>query len=384
MIKVIISGGGTGGHVFPAIAIANAIRAIRPQADILFIGARGKLEMDKVPVAGYPIEGLDIAGFQRRLTIKNLSFPFKLIRSMIRARKLISDFAPDVVIGVGGYASGPVLRTALSMHIPALIQEQNSYPGVTNRLLAGKVQKICVAYEGMDRFFPKEKIVLTGNPIRQDLEGLKDGRIEGLKDRRNEGLKVFGLSEEKITVLVIGGSLGAGTINKSVMQCLREKRPGDKVQWLWQCGKYYFESICSELKASGLIPSENVHLHAFLDRMDLAYASADIVISRAGAIAISELCVAAKPVILIPSPNVAEDHQTKNAMALSERKAALLLKDSEAIEKLSGMLETLIQDNRMQDELKKNIAAMAAPNAAEKIAREALNLIHITEGKEAV
>ena len=376
MTKIIISGGGTGGHVFPAIAIANAIKAKRPDADILFIGARGKLEMEKVPAAGYRIEGLDIAGFQRRLSVKNLSFPFKLIRSMIRARKLVSGFSPDMVIGVGGYASGPVLRTAISMHIPALIQEQNSYPGVTNRLLSGKVQKICVAYEGMEKYFPKDKLVLTGNPIRQDLEGMKERRNEGMKERRNEGLKVFGLSEGKTTVLVLGGSLGAGTINKSVMQCLTGKKPGDKVQWLWQCGRYYFESLDAELRVSSILPHKDIHLHAFIDRMDLAYAAADIVISRAGAIAISELCAAAKPVILVPSPNVAEDHQTKNAMALSLRTAALMLKDSEAIVNLPGMLESLIQDGRMQDELKRNISAMAVTDAAEKIAAEALGLIN--------
>ena len=376
MTKIIISGGGTGGHVFPAIAIANAIKAKRPDADILFIGARGKLEMEKVPAAGYRIEGLDIAGFQRRLSVKNLSFPFKLIRSMIRARKLVSGFSPDMVIGVGGYASGPVLRTAISMHIPALIQEQNSYPGVTNRLLSGKVQKICVAYEGMEKYFPKDKLVLTGNPIRQDLEGMKERRNEGMKERRNEGVKVFGLSEGKTTVLVLGGSLGAGTINKSVMQCLTGKKPGDKVQWLWQCGRYYFESLDAELRVSSILPHKDIHLHAFIDRMDLAYAAADIVISRAGAIAISELCAASKPVILVPSPNVAEDHQTKNAMALSLRTAALMLKDSEAVVNLPGMLESLIQDGRMQDELKRNISAMAVTDAAEKIAAEALGLIN--------
>ncbi len=376
MIKIIISGGGTGGHVFPAIAIANAIRAKRADADILFIGARGKLEMEKVPAAGYRIEGLSIAGFQRRITLKNLSFPFKLLSSMIRAKKLVSEFAPDLVIGVGGYASGPVLKTAVSMNIPALIQEQNSFPGVTNRMLAGKVQKICVAYEGMEKYFPKEKLVLTGNPIRQDIEGMKG--IEGMKDKRNEGMKVFGLEEGKTTVLVIGGSLGAGTINSSVLNCVKNGKPEGNVQWLWQCGKYYYENIRAEVGSPGLAEvKSSVSLYAFIDRMDLAYSAADIVISRAGAIAISELCAVSKPVILIPSPNVAEDHQTKNAMALSQKKAAILLKDNEAVEKLSGILEFLIRDISMQDELKRNIKAMAVPGAAEKIASEALKLIHI-------
>ncbi|MCX6281396.1 MAG: undecaprenyldiphospho-muramoylpentapeptide beta-N-acetylglucosaminyltransferase [Bacteroidetes bacterium] len=368
MTKVIISGGGTGGHVFPAIAIANAIRAKLTDADILFIGARGKLEMEKVPEAGYLIEGLTIAGFQRRLTWKNLVFPFKLAGSMIRARKLVSGFRPDVVIGVGGYASGPVLRTAVAMKVPALIQEQNSYPGVTNRLLAGKVQKICVAYEGMEKYFPKEKLILTGNPIRQDLAGLNG--------KRNEALGHFGLTENKTTILVLGGSLGSGTINQSVLSCLQTRMPSGSLQWIWQCGKYYFENLNSKLSTSG-ISGENsdVHLHAFIDRMDLAYASADVVISRAGAIAISELCFAGKPAILIPSPNVAEDHQTKNAMALVNRKAAVMIKDKEAVEKLGKTLDLLITSASLQEELKRNIASLAVPGAAEKIASEALGLI---------
>ncbi|MEI8005801.1 MAG: undecaprenyldiphospho-muramoylpentapeptide beta-N-acetylglucosaminyltransferase [Bacteroidota bacterium] len=372
MAKIIISGGGTGGHVFPAIAIANAIMAMNREDDILFIGAKGKLEMEKVPAAGYRIEGLAIAGFQRRFTLKNLSFPFKLIGSMIRARRIVSDFGPDVVIGVGGYASGPVLRTATTMRIPALIQEQNSYPGVTNRMLAAKVQKICVAFSGMEKYFPKEKLVLTGNPIRQDLSGLE------LK--RNEALDYFGLDGSKITVLVIGGSLGAGTINKSVFNCLKSGKPGENIQWLWQCGKYYFENLSSELRAAGLVPGEKgLYLHSFINRMDLAYSAADVVISRAGAIAISELCAIGRPVILIPSPNVAEDHQMKNAMALADRKAAILIRDNEAEVKLGPVLEGLIADKSLQEELKLKILGMAVPDAADRIAKEALGLI--TTGK---
>jgi len=368
MTKIIISGGGTGGHVFPAIAIARAIMVKEPAAEILFIGARGKLEMEKVPAAGFRIEGLTIAGFQRRFTYKNLSFPFKLLGSMIRSRKLVAGFGPDLVIGVGGYASGPVLRTAVSMKIPALIQEQNSYPGITNRILASKVQKICVAYAGMEKYFPEEKLVLTGNPIREDLKGLKE--------KRNDGLKEFGLDGSRPVILVIGGSLGAGSINQSVLNCVRSGKPAAQVQWLWQCGKYYYENLRTELKTSGISGEyDDVHLHSFIDRMDLAYSVADVVVSRAGAIAISELCVAGKPVILIPSPNVAEDHQTKNAMALADRNAAILIKDTEAGITLGEILTAVISDHALQKDLIRNISAMAAGDAAVKIATEALGLI---------
>jgi len=368
MLRVIISGGGTGGHVFPAIAIADAIKIKDRTADILFIGAKGKLEMEKVPAAGYRIEGLSIAGFQRKMTWKNLSFPFKLAASILKARKLVSGFRPDVIIGVGGYASGPVLRTGVSMRIPALIQEQNSLPGITNRILARKVQKICVAYTGMERFFPKEKLVFTGNPIRQDLLGLKD--------KRNEGLQRFGLKGDENIILVIGGSLGAATINRSVLNCIRTREPGGRVQWLWQCGKYYHRELVNELHdaVTGKGPG-NVHLHAFIDRMDLAYAVADVVISRAGAIAISELCVAGKPLILVPSPNVAEDHQTKNAMALVEKKAALMIRDNEAVEAMGSSLDGLLSDSARQEEMRKNILSLAVTDAASRIASEALALI---------
>ena len=364
MIKVIISGGGTGGHVFPAIAIANAIRKIVPNADILFIGAIGKLEMEKVPAAGYRIEGLNISGLQRRLTRENLSFPIKVLSSLIRAAHIIKQFKPDVVIGVGGYASGPTLRIAARKKIPTLIQEQNSYPGITNKILGKKVTKVCVAYEGMERFFPEEKIILTGNPVRQD--------IALNPEKREEGIKFFGLSKDKKTVLVLGGSLGAGTINASISQCLKDNIIDKGLQFIWQTGKYYYEAISSEEKFKSL---PDVRICAFIERMDLAYNTADIVISRAGAIAISELCIIGKPVILIPSPNVAEDHQTKNAQALVHKNAAILLPDSEAKKNLFQTLLSLTDDEEKQSQLMKNIRSMAIPDAAERIAEESLEII---------
>jgi len=369
MIRIIISGGGTGGHVFPAIAIADALKKRVPDAEILFVGALGRLEMEKVPGAGYRIEGLTISGFQRRMTWKNLGFPFKLLGSLIKSRSIIRKFKPDGVIGVGGYASGPTLRMAVSLGIPALIQEQNSYPGITNRLLGKKVQKICVAYDGMERFFPKEKIVLTGNPIRRDLI-----HLEG---KSKEAYAHFGLKEDKKVVLVIGGSLGAGNINRAIKAFMDSDSGNSEFQLLWQTGKYYYEDYKLPIPFSGH-PDVGHRVHAailpFIDRMDLAYAAADIVISRAGAIAISELCVVGKPVILIPSPNVAEDHQTKNALALSEKKSAILVRDAEAVEKLGKTLIALLNNAEMQAELSLQIRKLATPDAAEKIATEALKL----------
>ncbi|MCK9421256.1 MAG: UDP-N-acetylglucosamine--N-acetylmuramyl-(pentapeptide) pyrophosphoryl-undecaprenol N-acetylglucosamine transferase [Bacteroidales bacterium] len=407
MTRVIISGGGTGGHVFPAIAIANALKAKIKDINILFIGAIGRMEMEKVPAAGYRIEGLNISGFQRRLTLKNLGFPFKLMASLIKARSVISRFRPDVVIGVGGYASGPTLRIAASKNIPCLIQEQNSYPGVTNRLLASKVQKICVAYEGMEKFFPGEKIIITGNPIRQDLLNLAG--------KENEARTYFGIKEKTKVVLVLGGSLGAATINQAMLKFVRESSEVNqtKIQLLWQTGKFYFESICKEMLDAGcwmldkvsnsevseslqspLIqkwdfvichPSPDIQhpvssiqhlvLLPFIDRMDLAYSVSDLIISRAGAIAISELCVVAKPTILIPSPNVAEDHQTKNALALVGQKAALMIRDQEAIEKLGTMITRVMENQALQISLKMHMAPLGIPDAAEKIADEAVKLI---------
>lgn len=364
MIKIIISGGGTGGHVFPAIAIANAIRKITPDVEILFIGALGKLEMEKVPAAGYQIEGLNISGFQRRLTWKNLTFPFKVLSSLNRADQIISKFRPDVVIGVGGYASGPTLRVAARKKIPTLIQEQNSYPGITNKILGNKATKICVAYQGMEKFFPEEKIVLTGNPVRQD--------IELSPEKRAEGIRFFNLQEKKKTVLVLGGSLGAGTVNASVGQCLEQHITGKGLQFIWQTGKNYYDAIHSNVIFSS---DPDVRIFPFIGRMDLAYNAADMVISRAGAIAISELCIMGKPLILIPSPNVAEDHQTRNAQALVQKEAAILLKDSEARENLYQTILSLADDQDWQNRLMKNIISMGIPDAADRIAGEALRMI---------
>jgi UDP-N-acetylglucosamine--N-acetylmuramyl-(pentapeptide) pyrophosphoryl-undecaprenol N-acetylglucosamine transferase len=363
MTKIIISGGGTGGHVFPAIAIANAVKAKEPGAEILFIGAKDKLEMVKVPQAGYPIEGLWISGLQRRLTLKNLSFPLKIVSSLWKARGIISKFGPDVVAGVGGYASGPTLRAAAAKKIPTLIQEQNSYPGITNKLLATKVDRICVAYEGMERFFPKDKILFTGNPVRQD--------ILTLENKRKEGFSHFVLKEGKTVLLVLGGSLGAGTINKSMLRCITEGITGRGIQVIWQTGKYYYDGIVSRPEVSG---ESEVHVHAFIDRMDLAYASADLIVSRAGAIAISELCVAGKPSILVPSPNVAEDHQTKNARALETKNAAIMIRDAEAEGRLFETLIGLLGDPGRQAALRIGIRSLAVPDAADRIAEEIFKL----------
>lgn len=362
-LKVIISGGGTGGHIFPAIAIANAIIKENPTAEILFVGAIGRLEMEKVPEAGYKIIGLKISGFQRRLTWKNLIFPFKVMSSLINAAKIIKQFKPDIVIGVGGYASGPVLRVASRKKIPTLIQEQNSYPGITNKILSKKVNCICVAYEGMEKFFPKAKIVLTGNPVRSD--------ITELTGKREQGLNMFGLSNEMKTILVIGGSLGARTINESLVNHL-DFFNKKKVQLVWQTGKHYYDTAlqaCEKYKDNG------ISAYAFISRMDLAYAAADVIISRAGAIAISELCLVGKPVILVPSPNVSEDHQTKNALALTKNNAAILVKDINAKETLANVAVGLTNNQEQCVELKNNIVRYAHNNAAEKIAGIITNMI---------
>jgi UDP-N-acetylglucosamine--N-acetylmuramyl-(pentapeptide) pyrophosphoryl-undecaprenol N-acetylglucosamine transferase len=359
--RIIISGGGTGGHIFPAIAIANAVKEKHPNAEILFVGAKGKMEMEKVPAAGYKIVGLTIAGLQRRLTLKNLSFPFKVIKSIWDAKKIVKEFKPDVAIGVGGYASGPLLRTAGSMNVPTLIQEQNSYPGITNKLLAKKAAKICVAYDNMDRFFPKEKIILTGNPVRKDI-------IE-LHASKEEALAFFGLKKNKPTILVIGGSLGARTINESILAYIKQYETQD-VQVIWQTGKLFIDKAEEATKNSTHIKAQ-----AFITRMDLAYTAADIIISRAGALSISELCLVKKPCILVPSPNVSEDHQTKNAMSLVNKLAAVLVKDNEAISNLGAKSLELINNKVLRDELSNNIAALGKPNAANDICEEVLKLI---------
>jgi len=361
--KVIVSGGGTGGHIFPAIAIANAIKAKYPNTEILFVGAEGKMEMEKVPAAGFKIIGLPIMGLQRRLTLQNLKFPFKLLGSMLKAKKIISDFKPDVVVGVGGYASGPLLKAATNKGIPALIQEQNSYPGITNKLLATKVQKICVAYDGLERFFPKEKILLTGNPVRQD--------IKNLKVKRERGLEHFGLSSDKKMVLVIGGSLGARTINESIEGGL-EELANNNIQLLWQTGKFYAERAQQAVEK---YKDQGIKTMAFISKMDYAYAVADVVISRAGASSISELCLAEKAAIFVPSPNVSEDHQTKNAMALVNHKAALLVKDVEAKEQLINTLLALLENEDQLESLKMNIVKMAFQDSANIIADEVMKLI---------
>jgi UDP-N-acetylglucosamine--N-acetylmuramyl-(pentapeptide) pyrophosphoryl-undecaprenol N-acetylglucosamine transferase len=361
--KFIISGGGTGGHVFPAIAIANAIMKKCPSAEILFVGALGRMEMEKVPEAGYKIIGLNISGIQRRLTLKNISTLFKLISSLQKAKKIIRQFNPDVAVGVGGYASGPVLKIAAARKIPTVIQEQNSYPGITNKILSKKVDKICVAYEGMEKFFPKEKIFLTGNPVRQDI-----GVLQGKRER---GLETFGLDKSKKTVLVVGGSLGARTINNAILSKL-ELFKQNNIQLIWQTGKAFYETArqaCSDHKDSGITS------HAFISKMDYAYAAADIVVSRAGAIAISEICLIGKPAILVPSPNVAEDHQTKNALALSNYAAAILVKDEEAEENLAQKAIELTRDEIMCDKLSGNIARFAHKDAADKIADIILGMV---------
>jgi len=361
--RVIISGGGTGGHIFPAIAIANEIKAQFPEVDILFVGAEGKMEMEKVPAAGYQIEGLPIAGLQRKISLSNLILPLKIINSLLKARRIIKRFNPQVVIGVGGYASGPTLQLANALKIPTVIQEQNSYPGKTNLWLSKKAAKICVAYEGLERFFPKSKIALTGNPVRTEVT-----QIEG---KRNEALAFFGLSQEKKTLLVIGGSLGARTLNDSIEGQL-QKLVDNNIQVIWQCGKFYDAELKNRLKDK--LP-QGVWLNPFIFEMDKAYAAADIVVSRAGAISVSELCLIGKPIILVPSPNVAEDHQTKNAMALVENGAAILVKDSEAREKLVDEVIVLSSNSDKQNELSTAISKMAKPDATKEIVSEILKVI---------
>ena len=362
-MKVIISGGGTGGHIFPAIAIANALKAIDSKAEILFVGAEGRMEMEKVPAAGYKIEGLWISGLQRRFTLDNLSFPFKVISSLMRSKKIIRSFRPDVAVGTGGFASGPLLRAAAGMKVPTLIQEQNSFPGITNKLLSKKVNRICVAYDGMDRYFPKEKIIVTGNPVRRD--------ILSLAGKREEATKFFGLDPSRRTLLVIGGSLGARTINESIAGCF-ELFVKSGMQIIWQTGKSYTPTFANWGGREG------VSVAPFIVRMDLAYAAADMVVSRAGAISLSELAIAGKPCILVPSPNVAEDHQTQNAMALVKKDAALLVRDAEAKQKLGPEIISLMNDLVKQKKLTENIATLAYPDAAEVIARE---VIKITQQK---
>lgn len=361
-LRIIISGGGTGGHIFPAISIANAIKAACPNAEILFVGALGRMEMQRVPAAGYKIEGLPICGFDRKHLLKNIKVLFKIWKSQQMAKKIIKEFKPQVAVGVGGYASGPTLNKAAAMGIPCLIQEQNSYAGVTNKLLAKKAAKICVAYDGMERFFPAEKIILTGNPVRQALLGTKM--------TREEAIKSFGLDPTKKTILLVGGSLGARTINESVLQHLDLVKSSD-VQFIWQTGSFYRESIAERLKGE-TIP--NLIVTDFITDMGAAYKAADLVISRAGASSISEFCLIGKPVILVPSPNVAEDHQTKNALALSTKQAAIHVKDAEAPATLLPLALETIHDDAQLKSLSENVLKLALPNSAEIIAKEVIKL----------
>jgi len=361
--RVIISGGGTGGHIFPAIAIANKIKSVYPDCEILFVGADGKMEMEKVPKAGYKIVGLPIRGLQRKLTFQNLLFPFKLISSLIKAKKIVKEFKPQIAIGVGGYASAATLRVASRLRIPTLIQEQNSYPGITNKWLASKAKTICVAYNGMEKYFPAEKIVLTGNPVRNEMVAV-DGK-------REEGIQHFNLQSNKKTVLVIGGSLGARTLNESFKKDI-QKLLDAGFQVIWQCGKFYFDDLkkyVDELK------SQAVFISDFIYKMDLAYAAADVIVSRAGAISVSELCLVGKPAILVPSPNVAEDHQTKNAMALVNSNAAILVKDIEANGILISEVIQLLGDDKKCKSLSEQISTHAIADAPEKILQEILKLI---------
>lgn len=362
-LKVIISGGGTGGHIFPAISIANALREINPEAEILFVGALGRMEMEKVPAAGYQIKGLPVAGFKRKLSLSNFVVIFKLLNSMVKARKIVKSFNPDIAVGVGGYASGPILKVAQRNGIPTLIQEQNSFAGVTNRLLAKKADTICVAYEGMEKYFPKEKIILTGNPVRQGLEHVKN-----LKE---EASAFFNIPSGNKVILVVGGSLGARTINESVLHDIDKIVERNNITLLWQTGKLYFDEVKTRMSE---VKCGNVRVFDFIHRMDLAYSAATIVISRAGAGTISELCLVGKACILVPSPNVAEDHQTKNALALVKNNAAIMISDKNSVGTLVHQTLMLLDNSEKIESMEQNINKLALPNSAQIIARKVIEL----------
>lgn len=362
-LRIIISGGGTGGHIFPAVSIANAIKEQHPDADILFVGAEGRMEMQRVPAAGYPIEGLPICGFDRKHLLRNVVVMCKIVKSQWKARSIIKRFRPYVAVGVGGFASGPTLKTAGMMGIPTLVQEQNSYAGVTNKLLAKGASKICVAYEGMERFFPQEKILLTGNPVRQELLNKRTPREEAVRS--------FGLDPDKKTILLVGGSLGARTLNECMMQGLERIRQSG-VQFIWQTGKGYYDQAKEAVANAGELPM--LHLTDFISRMPDAYSAADLVISRAGAGSISEFCLLQKPVVLVPSPNVAEDHQTKNALALADKGAALYVKDGEAHGKLLDLALRTVEEPETLQSLSREIAKLAYADAADVIAKEVCKL----------
>ena len=363
--RIIISGGGTGGHIFPALSIADSIRAIEPDAEILFVGAEGRMEMEKVPAAGYSIKGLPVAGLQRKLSLQNLALPFKVLRSIRLAGKIVKEFKPDVAVGVGGYASAPMLWSAGHKGVPTLIQEQNSFAGLTNKILGKKAKRICVAYEGMERFFPADKIILTGNPIRKSIN-------RPTEEERKAGYEFFNLDPAKKTLFIVGGSLGSGTLNNAMKKWVEEKADKADYQVIWQSGKFYKSGIDAFLADRNL---PNVRNFDFIARMDLAFAVADVIISRAGAGTISELCVAGKATIFVPSPNVSEDHQTHNAMALVNKDAAMMVRDCEAVEKLMATAEGLLADEEKIKSLESNILKLARKDAGEVIAREVLALI---------
>lgn len=363
--KFIISGGGTGGHIFPALSIANSIKEIEPDAEILFVGAIGKMEMERVPAAGYPIKGLPVAGLQRKLDLSNLLLPFKVLKSLREAGKIIKEFKPDVAVGVGGFASAPMLWSASRHKVPCLIQEQNSFAGLTNKILGKRVSKICVAYSGMERFFPKEKIIFTGNPIRKEIN-------PPTSEQKREGYQFYNLDPTKKTLLVVGGSLGCGTFNRTMKKWIVEKAKNASFQVIWQSGKFAKSDTESFINEH---PTENVKNFEFIKRMDLAYAVADVIVSRAGAGTISELCVAGKAVILVPSPNVAEDHQTHNAMSLVEKDAAMIIRDDEAQAKLMDTAENLLANEERIHTLENNILLLGKKDAGEVIAKEVISLI---------
>ncbi len=359
-LKIIISGGGTGGHIFPAIAIARALELMRPGTEILFVGANGRMEMEKVPAAGYKIQGLDIAGISRSNMLRNLSLPMKVMNSVSKAKEIITQFKPDAIVGVGGYASGPTLWAGIRKQVPTLVQEQNSYPGVTNKILSRYVKKICVAYPGMEKYFPKEKIIVTGNPVRQD--------ITELYSKRKEAAEYFELNGSGFTVLVIGGSLGARTINESIAASLNLFARSN-IRLVWQTGKQYYAQA-QELQKK----YANIKVYDFISKMDYAYAVADAVVSRAGAISLSELCITGLPCILVPSPNVSEDHQTKNAMVLVSHNAAMMVKDISAISELGNAVVGLSVDSGLRESLSKNITTLAIRDSAARIANEVIKL----------
>ena len=373
-LRVIISGGGTGGHIFPALSIADKLKELNPETEILFVGAQGRMEMEKVPAAGYKIEGLPVAGLQRKLTLSNFALPFKVLKSISMAKKLIRQFKPDIAIGVGGYASAPLLWAAGRLGIPTLIQEQNGYAGLTNKIVGKNAKSICVAYDGMERFFPADRIIFTGNPIRKEI-------VPATEQMREEAMQFYGLNPEKKHIFIVGGSLGSGTLNNAMKKWISDGCPGgEDIEVIWQCGKFYKPSVdafMEEAKAKGLGGAclAQIQHSDFIKRMDLAYAAADVVISRSGASSVSELCAAQKATIFVPSPNVAEDHQTHNAMALVNKDAAVLIKDSEAEEKLLPTACELIENTEKIALLERNIATLARTDAAMTIAEETYRII---------